>query len=77
MPINHMRDERYAPHVLCICSVSVIICDVHAIIDQIRDGGVGDIDETGRTVETAFITASLYVRVNFPGRGICSRCTDP
>ena len=40
------------PLVLCICSVYVIICDVHAIVDQIRDGEVSDIDETGRTVET-------------------------
>ena len=75
--IHGRRDERYAPSVLCICSVYVIVCDVHAIIDQIRDEGVGDIDETGRTVETAFITASLYERVNFPGRGMCSLCTDP
>ena len=75
--IHGRRDERYVPSVLCICSVYVIVCDVHAIIDQIRDEGVGDIDETGRTVETAFITASLYERVNFPGRGMCSLCTDP
>ena len=55
------------PLVLCICSVYVIVCDVHAIIDQIRDEGVGDIDETGRTVETECVAVSLHERVNFPG----------
>ena len=74
MPIHNMRDERSAPHVLYMCSVYVIICDVYAIIDRIRDWEVSDREETGRTVETAFATLPLYIeRVNFPGRGMYSR----
>ena len=72
--IHRRRDERYAPHVLYMCSVYVIICDVHAIIDRIRDWEVSDREETGRTVETAFAALPLHIeRVNFPGRGMCSR----
>ena len=38
---------------------------------------VSDIEETGRIVETEFIAVPLYERVNFPGRGMYSLCTDP
>ena len=49
--IHGRRDERYAPHVLYMCSAYVLICDVHAIIDQIRDWEVSDIEETGSIAE--------------------------
>ena len=51
MSIHDRRDERYAPHVLYMCSAYVLICDVHAIIDQIRDWEVSDIEETGSIAE--------------------------
>ena len=69
-----MRDERCAPQVLYMRSVYVIVCGVYAIIDRIGEWEVSDRQETGRTVETGFATLLLYIeRVNFPGRGVCSR----
>ena len=59
--IHETRDERYAPHVLYMCIVYVIICDVLAIIDRIRDWEVSDREETGRTAETAFVVSSELI----------------
>ena len=74
MSIHGRRDERCAPHVLCMLSVYVSVCDVHAITDRIGKWVVSDRHETGRTMETGFGIFLLYIeRVNFPGRGMHGR----
>ena len=37
--IHYRRDERYAPHLLYMCSAYVLICDVHAIMIRSGMGG--------------------------------------